>query len=148
MKNVIACMGALFCLVSGAEARPKESSGDADLVGKMIIRIADIEVVPEYFDEYISFAKTVGETSVREEKGVIAIFPMIVKRDTNKVRILEIYASEEAYKSHIATEHFKTYKEGTLHMVKSLDLVDMNAMNPDGLRSVFRKMDALKARKK
>lgn len=148
MKNVIACMGALFCLVSGAEARPKESSGDADLVGKMIIRIADIDVVPEYFDEYISFAKTVGETSVREEKGVIAIFPMIVKRDTNKVRILEIYASEEAYKSHIATEHFKTYKEGTLHMVKSLDLVDMNAMNPDGLRSVFRKMDALKARKK
>lgn len=148
MKNVIACMGALFCLVSGAEARPKESSGDADLVGKMIIRIADIEVVPEYFDEYISFAKTVGETSVREEKGVIAIFPMIVKRDTSKVRILEIYASEEAYKSHIATEHFKTYKEGTLHMVKSLDLVDMNAMNPDGLRSVFRKMDALKARKK
>ena len=108
----------------------------------MIVRIADIEVVPEYFDEYVSFARNVGEISVREEKGVIAIFPMVVRREAGKVRILEIYASDEAYKSHIATEHFKTYKEGTLHMVKSLDLVDMDAMNPDGMRSVFRKMDA------
>lgn len=111
----------------------------------MIIRIADIEVVPECFDEYVSFAKSVGEISVREEKGVIAIFPMVVRREAGKVRILEIYASDEAYESHIATEHFKAYKEGTLHMVKSLDLVDMDAMNPDGMRSVFRKMDALDA---
>ena len=33
-------------------------------------------------------------------------------------------------------------------MVKSLDLVDMTAMNPDGMRSVFRKMDTLKASEK
>lgn len=148
MKNAIAFMLASFCLVSGTEARSKKSSGDAELVERMIVRIADIEVVPGYFDEYISFAKDVGEISVRDERGVLAIFPMVVKRDTNKVRILEIYASEEAYKSHIATEHFKTYKEGTLHMVKSLDLVDMTAMNPDGMRSVFRKMDTLKASEK
>jgi quinol monooxygenase YgiN len=38
--------------------------------------------------------------------------------------ILEIYADQEAYQSHIQTAHFKKYKEGTLKMVKSLKLID------------------------
>ncbi|MDO4930845.1 MAG: antibiotic biosynthesis monooxygenase, partial [Bacteroidales bacterium] len=48
--------------------------------------------------------------------------------------------NDAAYRHHIATAHFKTYKEGTLHMVKHLDLVDMTPMNAAGLPAVFRKM--------
>lgn len=43
---------------------------------------------------------------------------------------LEIYASQDAYKKHIASEHFQKYKQGTLHMVKYLDLIDTNPLNP------------------
>lgn len=46
-------------------------------------------------------------------------------RNDCQIRILEIYASQEAYQHHIKTQHFQTYKQGTLNMVKSLDLVDM-----------------------
>lgn len=107
----------------------------------MLIRISEIEVYPEYLDEYLKFALTVGETSVREEEGVVAIYPMVQKRDSCQIRILEIYADGEAYKKHIASEHFQVYKQGTLHMVKSLDLVDMNAMNPAAMKAVFRKQN-------
>ena len=107
----------------------------------MLIRISEIEVYPEYLDEYLSFALNVGATSVRKEPGVIAIYPMIQQRDSCQVRILEIYASQEAYKHHITTEHFQTYKQGTLHMVKSLDLVDMKPMNPDVMPEIFLKME-------
>ena len=106
----------------------------------MLVRISEIEIYPEYLDEYLSFALNVEAASVRNEPGVIAIYPMIQQRDSCQVRILEIYASREAYKHHITTEHFQTYKQGTLHMVKSLDLVDMKSMNPAAMSEIFLKM--------
>ncbi|HIY48963.1 MAG TPA: antibiotic biosynthesis monooxygenase [Candidatus Barnesiella excrementavium] len=106
----------------------------------MLVRISEIEIYPRYLDAYLAAALEVGATSVREEPGVIAIYPMIQQRDSCQVRILEIYASGEAYRHHLTTPHFKTYKQGTLHMVKSLDLVDMIPMNPSAMPEIFLKM--------
>lgn len=107
----------------------------------MLVRISEIEVVPEYLDEYLSFAKEVGATSVREEPGVICIYPMQQKRNKNVFRILEIYTNQEAYQSHIKSAHFQKYKKGTLHMVKSLDLVDMNALDSKEMNLIFKKIN-------
>ena len=41
-----------------------------------------------------------------------------------------MYASQEAYRSHIASAHFQKYKQGTLHMVKNLQLLDQTELNP------------------
>ena len=105
----------------------------------MIVRISEIEVYPEYLTEYLEFAHNVGATSVKEEPGVICIYPMQQLRNDCQIRILEIYASQEAYQQHIKTEHFQTYKQGTLHMVKSLDLVDIRQMAPECLPLIFNK---------
>ena len=113
---------------------------DKTTADSLLMRISEIEVYPEFLEEYLAAARCVGETSVREEPGVVAIVPMIQKRDSCQVRIVEIYANDAAYRHHIATAHFKTYKQGTLHMVKHLDLVDMTPMNAAGLPAVFRKM--------
>lgn len=108
---------------------------------KMLIRISEIEVYPQYLAEYLSASKDVGATSVKEEPGVICIYPMQMKRDSTQIRILEIYASPEAYQHHIKTVHFQKYKTGTLHMVKSLDLVDMYALDPASMPQIFLKMN-------
>lgn len=105
----------------------------------MIVRISEIEVYSEYLQEYLEFAHNVGATSVKEEPGVICIYPMQQLRDDCQIRILEIYASQEAYQRHIQTPHFQTYKQGTLHMVKSLDLVDMRQIAPECLSLIFNK---------
>lgn len=105
----------------------------------MLIRISEIEVYPEYLDEYLEAARSVGATSVKEETGVVCIFPMQMKRDKHQIRIVEIYASMDAYRKHIVSKHFQTYKQGTLHMVKSLDLVDMDALAPTSMSRIFLK---------
>lgn len=84
----------------------------------MIVRISEIEVYPQYLEEYKAILKYEAEASVRLEEGVIAIFPMFQKEDSTQVRILEMYKDEQAYQSHLKTEHFLLYKNGTLHMVK------------------------------
>ena len=130
----------LFNLPCATHGKQMIACGDAEADNSMLVRISEIEIYPEYLDEYLSFALNVGAISVRNEPGVIAIYPMVQQRDSCQVRILEIYASREAYKHHLTTEHFQTYKQGTLHMVKSLDLVDMKSMNPTAMPEIFLKM--------
>ena len=96
--------------------------------GERIVRLAEIEVVPEFLDEYLAFAKEVGETSVKVEPGVLTLFSMQEKENPYKIHILEIYADKEAYQSHLQTAHFKKYKEVTAKMVKSLKLIDTNPL--------------------
>lgn len=95
-----------------------------------IVRLSKIEVYPEHLEEYMKYAAEVGEVSLRTEPGVLTMYAMSEKDNPCRVTILETYASREAYKRHIASPHFRKYKEGTLHMVKSLTLSDQTPVNP------------------
>src|SRR5690349_5243618 len=93
----------------------------------MLIRISEIEIHAKYLSDYKSILTKEAAASVRIEKGVVGIFPMYQKEDTTQIRILEIYASRDAYLAHLKTPHFLEYKSSTLKMVKSLKLTDMEA---------------------
>lgn len=95
-----------------------------------IVRLSEIEVDPAYLDEYIKFATEVGETSLRTEPGVLTMYAVSRKDQPNLITILETYASQDAYKAHIASPHFQKYKKGTEKMVMSLKLLDQTALNP------------------
>ena len=105
----------------------------------MIVRIAEIEVHPQYLKEYLEAARNVGAESVKKEPGVICIFPNQMTEDENKIRIVEIYRNKEAYEHHLKTDHFQTYKQGTLHMVKSLNLVDLSPLDKEAMPLIFTK---------
>lgn len=96
-----------------------------------IVRLSKIEVYPQFLDEYIEYVTEVGEISLRTEPGVLTMYAVAEKENSCKITILETYASKEAYDKHIASAHFQKYKQGTLHMVKSLELTDQTPLNPD-----------------
>lgn len=77
----------------------------------------------------MEFAKEVGEVSLRTEPGVLTMYAMSDKNNPCLITILETYASVEAYRKHIASAHFQKYKQGTLKMVKSLQLSDQTPLN-------------------
>ena len=105
----------------------------------VIVRIAEIEVYPQYLEEYLTFANEVDRLSIEREPGVICLYPMQSAEDSCQIRILEIYASEEAYQQHLKTDHFLKYKQGTLHMVKSLKLPVMKPLDPETMKLIFKK---------
>ena len=98
-----------------------------------IVRLSKIQVNPEYLDEYMKFAVEVGTISLRTEPGVLTMYAVADKENPCNITILETYASQDAYKSHIASEHFRKYKQGTLHMVDSLLLDDVTPLNPNNI---------------
>ncbi|MGR3809736.1 putative quinol monooxygenase [Jiulongibacter sp. NS-SX5] len=130
----------LFChtLVGCQREKNDASSVNTD---ELLVRIAELEIYPEYIDEYISILQIEAAASVEVESGVISIFPMTIKDDKNKVRIIEIYADQAAYKSHLKTPHFLLYKTSTAEMVKDLKLIDMTAIDPSGMSSIFKKLN-------
>ncbi len=124
---------ALFGLSSKkAEPVQKKSS--------MLVRIAQIGVHQEFVEAYLAYANEVDRLSMEREPGVICLYPMQDAEDPTQFRILEIYASEEAYQKHLKTEHFLKYKQGTLHMVKSLELPNMKPLDPETMPLIFKKL--------
>lgn len=105
-----------------------------------IVRIADIEVYPQYVDEFSKAGKDIAEASIREEPGVICLFPCQMKEDMNHFRVVEVYASAEAYQHHIHTKHFLDYKAVTKKMVKSLKLNDINPVDHGDMPNIFKRM--------
>ncbi len=106
----------------------------------MMVRIAEIEIFPEYLQEYKAILKEEAAASIRIEAGVIAIFPMSEQQQPNQIRIVEIYANKEAYQSHLKTPHFQHYKTSTVKMVKSLKLVDMETLDKQTMLQIFKKL--------
>ncbi len=106
---------------------------------QMMVRIADITIHPQHLGEYKQILAEEASASVKIEPGVIAIFPMYQQEDSSRVQILEIYADKAAYESHLKTPHFLKYKNATLHMVKSLKLVEMGTIDPASMPGIFAK---------
>lgn len=105
-----------------------------------MVRISEIEILPEHLEEYKTILKEEAAASVSFESGVLAIFPMFQKESPSQIRIVEIYTDSAAYQSHLQTPHFQHYKTTTLKMVKSLRLVDMAALDTDAMQEIFRKL--------
>ena len=106
----------------------------------MMIRVSEIEIDPDYLEDYKLSLKEEAQASMRLEPGVISIYPMYRKDNPSHVTILEIYASRDAYESHLKTKHFLRYKTSTLEMVKSLQLIDMEAIDAETMPEIFSKL--------
>ena len=116
-----------------------EKPSAATATANMIVRIAEIEVYPQYLKEYLAIANEVDRLSMEREPGVICLYPMQSVEDSCQIRILEIYVSEDAYQQHLKTDHFQKYKQGTLHMVKDLKLPTMKPLDPETMKLIFKK---------
>jgi quinol monooxygenase YgiN/alkylhydroperoxidase/carboxymuconolactone decarboxylase family protein YurZ len=106
----------------------------------VLVRISEIEIAAESRAEYLAILEEEARKSVELEPGVVSIFPMLRSDHPNQVRIVEIYRSRSAYETHIASAHFQHYKTGTIDMVKSLVLMDMQVIDPEAMPRIFEKL--------
>ena len=87
-------------------------------------RIAKIKVDPNQLELYQVALKEQMNAAIQLEPGVLSYTVVADKKDASSITIFEVYASLEAYQSHIATPHFKKYKETVKDMVLTLELID------------------------
>jgi alkylhydroperoxidase/carboxymuconolactone decarboxylase family protein YurZ/quinol monooxygenase YgiN len=107
----------------------------------MMVRIAEIEIFPEFQEEYFAILKGEAAASVNVERGVIAIFPMVQKENPTQIRLVEVYASRTAYEAHLKTPNFQHYKTSTISMIKSLKLIEMKCLDSETMSVIFKKVN-------
>jgi 4-carboxymuconolactone decarboxylase len=89
------------------------------------IHVARLVIDPGKLEDYKSALKEHAAKAVKLEPGVITLYAVYEKQRPTHVTVFEIYASEEAYQSHLKAPHFLKYKTTVQDMVKSLELVDV-----------------------
>jgi quinol monooxygenase YgiN len=140
MKHLQILRTLLLIVLMCSSCAQKKMMKNGNKSEDMMIRISEIQVVPDQLSDYIAILKEESNASVRLEPGVISIYPMFQKENPTEIRILEIYANKKAYESHLQTTHFKHYKTATLKMVKSLKLIDMYAIDKETMQLIFKKL--------
>ncbi|ACI53684.1 hypothetical protein Rleg9DRAFT_2968 [Rhizobium leguminosarum bv. trifolii WSM597] len=93
---------------------------------KPVVRMAELEIDPDMLDAYRALLTEEIEASVRLEAGVLSLSAVSIRDDPNRIRILEVYADQDAYEAHLRTPHFLKYKVETAGMVTSLTLLDVD----------------------
>ncbi len=94
------------------------------------VRLALLEIDSTQLEQYKAALKEEIEASVLLEPGVLTLYAVSEKENPTHITILEIYANEAAYKTHLETPHFIKYKALTNKMVKSLKLVETMPLIP------------------
>lgn len=112
------------------QAVPALSEDSKMPANENFVRLSLITVDPARLEEYKAYLKEGVTASMSREPGVLVLYPTTRKDAPNVFTILEIYANRAAYESHIKSAHFQKYKQGTLDMVQSLELVDVDPLVP------------------
>lgn len=139
MKKITFLRLVLLFVLTTSASKMKAQHNDT-LPKAMMVRVAEIEIFPEFFEEYKAILKEEAAASIKIEPGVIAIFPMYEQEKPTLIKIVEIYADTAAYQSHLQTPHFKHYKTATLKMVKALKLISMGAIDKAMMPEIFKKL--------
>ena len=98
---------------------------------KQMVRMALLEIDSLQIDQYKSALVEEIKASMKKEKGVKTLYAVAEKDKPYNIRILEIYASPEAYQKHLKTPHFLKYKSTTSSMVKHLQLIEVDPLIDD-----------------
>jgi quinol monooxygenase YgiN len=91
-------------------------------------RLVKVVVDSTKLNIYKMALKEGTETSVLVEPGVISYTIYYEKARPNHITIFETYASLDSYTKHIATAHFKRYKDKVADIVESLEIVDVELL--------------------
>ena len=92
-------------------------------VRPLYVQEAEIEIDPAQLESYKAAVAEHIETAMRVESGIIALYAVSENDNPTRVRVFEIYRDQDAYRSHLETAHFKTYKATVEKMVRSLKLI-------------------------
>ena len=122
VKTRIKFLAVVICLLTCTDVFSENVCAQQ---GNQMVRLAKIKVDPAQLEQYNTALKEQMSTAIRVEPGVLTYYAVADKTDPSNITILEIYADTAAYNVHIATPHFKQYKERVKDMVKSLELVDV-----------------------
>ncbi|UOG73473.1 antibiotic biosynthesis monooxygenase [Hymenobacter tibetensis] len=93
-------------------------------------QVVTIVVNAGQLDYYKAALQEEIETSLRLEPGVLMLYAVASKQDPTRITLLEHYASEAAYQTHLQAPHVLKFRALVKDMITSRDLVPSTSLVP------------------
>ncbi|MBR0061444.1 MAG: hypothetical protein IJP68_08185 [Selenomonadaceae bacterium] len=123
MKKFLAILGVIFMLTATASAKSiKTFDGNMPRV-----QWAVVESTAGNMESMLEMGAKLAPT-VANEDGTYALYGAIEKNNPNLLRLLEMYASDEAYRIHSTSPAFQKYRAERLPILAGLKILPVNAI--------------------
>ncbi len=123
MKKFLAILGVIFMMTATASAKSiKTFDGNMPRV-----QWAVVESTAGNMESMLEMGEKLAPT-VAKEDGTYALYGAIEKNNPNLLRLLEIYASDEAYRIHSTSPAFQKYRAERLPILAGLKILPVNAI--------------------
>ena len=124
MKKFFAILGVILMITAISEAKSiRTPEGNMPRVQWAVVESSE-GTMPQIID---MGARILAPTTAKEA-GTYALYGAIEKNNTNLMRLLEIYASDEAYRIHSTSEAFQQYRAERLPILAGLKILPVNGI--------------------
>lgn len=89
----------------------------------LVARFWEMDIDPARLEAFRAIGAENQEASTRLEPGVLMMHSVQLADDPTQVRVLEVYANQGAYESHIRSAHFLRFRTASAPIVRSQELV-------------------------
>lgn len=92
------------------------------------VQWAVVESVPGKLDKISEIGARVLAATSAKESGTYALYGVVEKNNPDRMRLLEIYESDEAYRIHSTSAAFQQYRAERFQFLKGLKLLPVNGI--------------------
>lgn len=93
-----------------------------------VVRLAELEIDAAQVEMFRAAAQEHIQAALAAERGMLAMHAVAEKDDPTRIRVLEIYVDEQAYRSHLQAPHFQRFGSRTQRMIRQRTLHDATAV--------------------
>jgi quinol monooxygenase YgiN len=83
------------------------------------VRWSELEIDPTHLERFWTIGKENVRETRRKDSGVLAFYWAAEKVHPNHIRVLEVYADENAYKAHLASAHYQKFRNDSKPLLKA-----------------------------
>jgi len=124
LKKFLAILGVILMITATASAKSvRTPEGNMPRVQWAVVESNSGEM-----SRMIEIGARVLAPTTAKEAGTYALYGAIEKNNPNLMRLLEIYASDEAYRIHSTSEAFQQYRAERLPYLAGLKLLPVNGI--------------------
>ena len=124
MKKFFAILGVILMITAISEAKSiRTPEGNMPRVQWAVVESSE-GTMPQIID----MGARILAPNTAKEAGTYALYSAIEKNNPNLMRLLEIYASDEAYRIHSTSDAFQQYRAERLPILAGLKILPVNGI--------------------
>lgn len=124
MKKFLVILGVILMLTANVSAKSiRTPEGNMPRVQWAVVESSEGQM-----SRILEMGARILAPTTAKEAGTYALYGAIEKNNPNLMRLLEIYASDEAYRIHSTSEAFQQYRAERLPILAGLKLLPVNGI--------------------